>query len=504
MKDICMKCIIVACVCLVGIAKPEVTDIGANEAATVQETVSEVEVTTQEMTSQETTVEEITSQTEETTTSEQTQVVTTTQKQTQVVTTKAPVKETTTKVKKKKKIKIVVTDPKVKETYTKDKPSLTWKKYKNNTGYEVRVSKKKSGKYKTIYSTKKNVFYLKKLDQGRLYYIQVVAYKKYQKNIYYSKKKIKPLQVMTNVKLKTPSSYFAGTATAKWETSSKASGYSIEYSTSKKFKDATRIKIKSKSIDRINLYDLKQGKTYYIRIRAYKTEGKDNIYSLWSEEKSFKVADASSVTAAGYRATEGYFSNSVFIGDSVLQGFQIYVKNRGTGYLDGTKVAGVVSYSLTAAIQSSSKYHPLYKGKHIPPQQYVRAIGAKKVFLSFGINDLHGSSDVTGVYNKYMKLISNIRGSNPGVKIHILSTTPPMKGSENYVNYAKNIRALNMKMRAYCDATDAEYIDTASYISTSEGYLRSDLCSDKFVHQTMEAYSIWDKVLRTYAWNYNH
>ena len=401
-------------------------------------------------------------------------------------------------------VKITVNDPVVKKGYVKNKPSLIWKKNKAITGYEIWIANKKNGKYKKVFTTTKYSYNLNKLERGKLYYVKVVAYKKVDGTIYKSKKKTARIKVLTNVKFKKSASVFAGTITLNWRTSKNVTGYCIQYSANKKFKNAKKIKISDNATDSVTIDGLKQNKNYYVRICTYKASGKNKIYSLWSAAKSVKAADAFKIINGEFRDTDGFFKNSVFIGDSVLQGFQIYVNSKGSGYLDHVKVTGVVSYSLIAATQENSKYHPLYKGKHIPPEKYVKVLGAKKVFLSFGINDIQNTGNPSYTYDKYKELINNIRKVNPDVKIYILSTTPPMKGSKNYVNYAKNLRALNELMKKYCDSTDCDYIDIASYLQTTDGYLRSDLCSDKFVHQTIAAYAIWDKVLRTYAWYYNH
>lgn len=461
------------------------SDIKADSALVESATEPTVEVTTKN----ETTSAQVPTATKNNVTTTKKTVTTT-----HIVTTKTA----------ERKMPIKVKNPKIKKGYLKKKPCLYWNKDKNNNGYEIFVSVRKNGKYKKIAATSKNRFKLSKLEDGKVHYIKVAAYKKAYKKIYRSKKTPKAVAVLTNIGGIKVNSVFAGTVNVSWNVSKNVDGYYVQYSRNKNFKNAGTMKVSSNLGNSVKIYDLIRDKNYYIRIRTYKKLGKKNIYSLWSQAKTIKVAGISVVMNGGFKSTDGFFKDSVFIGDSVLQGFQIYVKSKGKGYLDGTKVSGVVSYSLTAAIQSSSKYHPLYKGKHIPPQEYVKKQGAKKVFLSFGINDIHNTKNPTDTYTKYKQLINNIKRGNPGVKIYILSTTPPMKGSEDYVNYARRIRELNVKMRTYCDNTDCEYIDIAPYLSTSDGYLRSELCSDKFVHQTIQAYALWDKALRNYAWISNH
>ena len=75
--------------------------------------------------------------------------------------------------------------------------------------------------------------------------------------------------------------------TLKWEKSSKATGYQIQYSLNKKFSSG----VKTKNVKQLNLTvsKLKSGKTYYFRIRAYKKSGDTTLYSAWSKVKKVTV-----------------------------------------------------------------------------------------------------------------------------------------------------------------------------------------------------------------------
>ena len=64
-------------------------------------------------------------------------------------------------------------------------------------------------------------------------------------------------------------------------------GYQLQYGTSSKFKGAKTATItKNKTVSKA-ISKLKAKKKYYVRIRTYKTVGKQKYYSDWS--KSVKV-----------------------------------------------------------------------------------------------------------------------------------------------------------------------------------------------------------------------
>ena len=66
-------------------------------------------------------------------------------------------------------------------------------------------------------------------------------------------------------------------------------GYQIQYSTTKSFSKATTKTITSNKTTRYTFKKLKSRKTYYIRVRTYKTVGKTKYYSSWSSYKSTKT-----------------------------------------------------------------------------------------------------------------------------------------------------------------------------------------------------------------------
>jgi len=71
--------------------------------------------------------------------------------------------------------------------------------------------------------------------------------------------------------------------------STQVTGYQIQYSTSKTFSKATTKTISSYKTTKYNLKNLSAKKTYYVRVRTYKTVGKTKYYSGWSTYKYVKT-----------------------------------------------------------------------------------------------------------------------------------------------------------------------------------------------------------------------
>ena len=95
---------------------------------------------------------------------------------------------------------------------------------------------------------------------------------------------VKPKKaVLSTVKLSK-----ATTAVVKWKKDTKSSGYLLQYSTNKKFKNTKSITIKSNKTTSKKITNLKKGKTYYVRICAYKVSNGKKVYGKYSGVRRFK------------------------------------------------------------------------------------------------------------------------------------------------------------------------------------------------------------------------
>ena len=79
--------------------------------------------------------------------------------------------------------------------------------------------------------------------------------------------------------------------TVKWGKNAKANGYVIHYSLDKAFKSGNKsVTVTSVSTVSRVISSLTKGKTYYVRIRTYKTVGSAKYWSEWSAARSVKIS----------------------------------------------------------------------------------------------------------------------------------------------------------------------------------------------------------------------
>lgn len=89
--------------------------------------------------------------------------------------------------------------------------------------------------------------------------------------------------------LKTVKNSAAKKAKAIWKKKSGVTGYEVMYASNRSFSKAKTVKVKGASKTSAVISKLKKGKTYYVRVRTYKTVSGKNYTSLWSGVKKVKI-----------------------------------------------------------------------------------------------------------------------------------------------------------------------------------------------------------------------
>ena len=79
-------------------------------------------------------------------------------------------------------------------------------------------------------------------------------------------------------------------AVLTWTRNASATGYQVQYSLTSNFSGAKTVTITKNTTLTTTVSSLTKGKTYYTRIRAYKTVGSSKYYSNWSAARSVKIS----------------------------------------------------------------------------------------------------------------------------------------------------------------------------------------------------------------------
>ncbi len=196
---------------------------------------------------------------------------------------------------------------------------------------------------------------------------------------------------------------------------------------------------------------------------------------------------------------DAYFDGTVFVGDSVMLGFRNYALQQKDTWLGKPQFLASVSYSLYSAMKAPGyKLHPVYGGQKRQIWESISMMGAKRVFLFFGLNDIN-ITGINGTRDYYIKVAEQIKALSPEIEIHLMSMTNTVAGRRNHNLYNDNIRNYNATMRQLAEEQGWGFVDVATPLTDANGDLIAQYCSDKDVHLTNAAYAVWASVLRDYA-----
>ena len=238
-----------------------------------------------------------------------------------------------------------------------------------------------------------------------------------------------------------------------------------------------------------------------------------------AEEAAAAGTDTSEIDPAGNTAGTGYseilaemgytpaemtaicdfYDGSVFVGDSVLLGFRRYADRSSDPVLKNMKFLTAGSFSLHNSFWDVSKksVHPLYQGNQYQVWDSISMMGAKRVFLFFGINDV--SYGVEASVPLYPQLVAKIQERSPGIEINIISATYTLQGKGKGGLNNQNIAAFNSSVMQTAAQNGWGYIDIATVLSDGAGNLAPQYCSDGNLHESWSAYKVWTQELARFA-----
>lgn len=165
---------------------------------------------------------------------------------------------------------------------------LTWNKVTGATGYRVYQYNSKTKKYEKIKTLKGTTYRVEKLKSGTAYKFKIKAYIKDGDTIW--GKATDAITVATKpatpkiTKLTTSK----GKAVFTWSDVSGESGYQV-YCSTKKDSGFKKVASYKANVVKGLKSNLKSGKKYYFKVRAYKTVGETKVYSAWSAVKAVKI-----------------------------------------------------------------------------------------------------------------------------------------------------------------------------------------------------------------------
>ena len=200
-----------------------------------------------------------------------------------------------------------------------------------------------------------------------------------------------------------------------------------------------------------------------------------------------------------------YFDDAVFVGDSITQKLQMYaaqMRRSDPAFLGGAQFLASASLGASNSLSevSPDSLHPSYQGVKRPIWENVALMGAKKVYIMLGVNDLTWASAERTASN-VRTLIGEIKKASPEAEIYVQSVTPRIAAYSGEPDNRK-IFEYDLELLKMCREEGWHFIDVAYAMRDDSGCLPDSLCSDLNslgIHFTNEACEIWVKYLRTHT-----
>ena len=171
--------------------------------------------------------------------------------------------------------------------------------------------------------------------------------------------------------------------------------------------------------------------------------------------------DPSVDAPANQTVDSSFFDDAVFVGDSISLKLSQYAAS--SGALGRAKFLVIGSFGVNNAVNDHPDTRVTYQGvKYQDIEEAIKATGAKKMFIMFGMNDI-GLHGIDKTITNWGVLVDLIRSQCPDIAIYIQSMTPIWTGGEKGKLTNANVLKYNEKLRNFAQNNGCKYIDIHPY-----------------------------------------
>ena len=228
---------------------------------------------------------------------------------------------------------------------------------------------------------------------------------------------------------------------------------------------------------------------YYEAILQKRGQDINEAINRYNQEKVRQAAAQTAQPLTFTTASEDYFSDAVFIGDSRTVGISEFAGIKNATFLCRT--------SLT--VYDFDKPKITYENKKTSIKDVLSTHQFGKIYFMVGINEC-GTGTAQSFFKRYRDVIMDIRQLQPDALIFIegnlLVTKEKSDQEQNITN--ENIQERNRLIATLANQKDIFYIDINDSTLCKDGALISDYTWDQ-VHIKAQYYSVWKEFLLDHA-----
>ncbi len=191
-----------------------------------------------------------------------------------------------------------------------------------------------------------------------------------------------------------------------------------------------------------------------------------------------------------------YFDDTVFLGDSLTQGLQIYdtgLPNAHYCAYRGVGPSAVVNGTTCTRVD----------GVEEVPLEALVSYASKSVYILLGTNVLTRDTDYSSFLSYYGVMLDMIRQALPNADIYVQSITPVRpEVSQDGVHsgmYAERFIRVNNDLAALAVEKGCFFLDLWEVLADENGDLRAEYAQPDGYHLLPEGYAAWVDYLRTHV-----
>lgn len=195
------------------------------------------------------------------------------------------------------------------------------------------------------------------------------------------------------------------------------------------------------------------------------------------------------IIAVNTAVEDSYFSDAVFIGDSISEGITLYKPIDDATVLAATGI-NPSSIFTTPVIKQED-------GTRITILDALKEKQAKKIYIMLGANGIN-FIPIDKMIEDYQELLLQIKQEHPDAIIYVQSVLPVTK--ENKYNISnEDINFFNEQLIQLCAKEQVYYLDISSDFKTADGTLPIETSPTDGMHFGKRYYSIWFDFLKAHT-----
>lgn len=198
-------------------------------------------------------------------------------------------------------------------------------------------------------------------------------------------------------------------------------------------------------------------------------------------------------------AGKDYVDSTLFLGDSNTARFLKVTDSEGNTFTKLNNTIGVVGMGIDAI--STLPCMDFSTGRYTMPQS-VKILQPERVFITFGTNNLSGTStDASDFITRYTAQIEVVESAYPSADI-IINSIPPIGRVNQYPNVSmKQIDAYNKAIAEMCQKYGWKFLNSSETLKdASTGYARDGYTVSDGLHLSSEGLEALFFYIRTHAW----